>query len=163
MLLACVFRPAVMNELTLLLQQRRIKIHTDALSVRALFKGKSIKPWAQRDPKTTKHNLMQNKIRKTGSWCLYVWFLFPTHPLRCRTAQTNSLKLFIISYPSHHCLATRPDCSPHSWPRWWHCLSFRPPFTYNQLFYHNFAWQTVCVFLLSAWRSAEETRTAPDY
>lgn len=77
--------------------------------------------------------------------------------------QNNSLKLFIISYPSHHRLAARPDCSPHSWPRWWHCLSFRPPFPYDQLFYHHFVWQTVCVFLRSAWRAPEETWTTPDY
>lgn len=43
-LLANVFIPAVINELTLFLQQKMmIKNHINALRVRILFKGKSIK------------------------------------------------------------------------------------------------------------------------
>lgn len=66
MLLACVFSAAVINEMTLFLKQKMmIKNHSDVL--RELFKGKSIKTWAQSDPKATKDNLMQNELRKTGS------------------------------------------------------------------------------------------------
>lgn len=163
MLLANVFIPAVINELTLFLQQKMmIKNHINALRVRILFKGTSIKTWVKGTRKQQKTIQCKIKSKKWDLSILYIWFLYPTYPLRCRTAQTNSLKLFIISYTSRRRLAARPDCSPHSWPRWWHCLSFRPPFAYNQLFYHNFVWQTVCVFLRSAWLS-DETWTAPDY
>lgn len=140
----------------------KTKNHTDALRVRLLFKGKSIKPQLKGTQKQQKTIWCKIKLEKQDLGILYIWCLYPIHPLRCRTAQTNSLKLFIISYPSHHRLAVRPDCSPHSWPWWWHSLSFRPPFAFDQLFYHNFVWQTVCVFLSSAWRSPEETWTAAD-
>lgn len=102
--------------------------HEDVRKGRVLFKGRSIKTWAQRDSNATRGNLMQitQYQQKKNPNCVSASLQLHLYPFR-----PNSLKLFIISYPSHQHLAAHSDCSPHSWPRWWHCLSFRPPFACN--------------------------------
>lgn len=125
--------------------------HEDAL--RGTFQRKVYKNLGSKRLQSNERQFDANytiSTKKKTQNCVSASLQLHLYPLR-----PNSLKLFIISYPSHQHLDAHSDCSPHSWPRWWHCLSFRPPFAYNHscfiitLFDKAFAF-----FLRSAWSSS---------
>lgn len=116
-----------------------------------LFKGRSIKTWPQRDSKATRGNLMQitQYQQKTPKLCLGIFTATPS------SSQAKQLKAL------NHQL---PFPSTFGRSLWLLASQLAPMMTLfilqatlrlqPQLFYHNFVWQSVCVFLRSAWSSS---------
>lgn len=134
--------------------------HKNALLGRLLFKERSKKNWDSKGTKATKGNLMQIKWNKANS---KLWpGIFAATPLRCGSAQAKQLQALYHQLPFPSTLGRS---------LWLLASQLAPMMTLfilratlplqPQLFYHNFVWQTICVFLHG--RSPEGTWTAPDH